>query len=123
RGRRPRRARRARTDARARCPAAARHRHGPTRTDSMTVLITTQDLEPAVRLRDAFQEDGLAVELVTPGERVADVPDPKLLILTGGLEDRQARRLAREAAALNRLPVIALFDSPADVTPEARARL
>ena len=59
------------------------------------VLITTVDLEPAVRLRDAFEEAGFAVELLTPGEHIADVPDPMLLILTGGLEEKQARRLAR----------------------------
>ena len=40
-----------------------------------TVLITTQDLEPAVRLRDAFRDAGYGVELITPGERVSDVPD------------------------------------------------
>jgi hypothetical protein len=40
-----------------------------------TVLITTQDLEPAVRLRDAFRDAGFD-ELLTPGERVADVPEP-----------------------------------------------
>ena len=89
----------------------------------MTVLITTQDLEPAVRLRDAFSAERFQVELVTPGEHIADVEDPKLLILTGGLDEKQARRLGREAAALDRLPVIALFDSPAAATAEARARL
>ena len=62
-----------------------------------TVLITTQDLEPAVRLRDAFRDAGYGVELITPGERVADVPDAALLVLTGGLEEKQARRLTREA--------------------------
>ena len=56
------------------------------------VLITTVDLEPAVRLRDAFEEEGFAVELLTPGERIADVSDPVLLILTGGLDQKQARR-------------------------------
>jgi DNA-binding response OmpR family regulator len=89
----------------------------------MTVLITTHDLEPAVRLRDAFVAADIAVELVTPGERIADVPDPALLVLTGGLDEKQARRLAREAAALDRLPVIALFDNQRDATPEARAAL
>jgi hypothetical protein len=50
------------------------------------VLITTADLEPAVRLRDAFEAEGYAVELLTPGERIADVADPVLLVLTGGLD-------------------------------------
>ena len=87
------------------------------------VLITTVDLEPAVRLRDAFEEAGFAVELLTPGERIADVADPILLILTGGLDQKQARRLAREAAELDRLPIVALVDSPAHVTQELRFRL
>src|SRR5918996_4922796 len=87
------------------------------------VLITTVDLEPAVRLRDAFEEAGFAVELLTPGERIADVADPALLILTGGLDQKQARRLAREAAELDRLPIIALVDSPAHATQDLRFRL
>jgi DNA-binding NtrC family response regulator len=87
------------------------------------VLITTVDLEPAVRLRDAFEEAGFAVELLTPGEHIADVPDPKLLIFTGGLEEKQARRLAREAADYDRLPVIALVDAPAQATQDLRFRL
>ena len=87
------------------------------------VLITTVDLEPAVRLRDAFEAESYSVELLTPGERIADVQDPVLLILTGGLDQKQARRLAREAAEMNRLPVIALVDSPAHATQELRFRL
>jgi DNA-binding NtrC family response regulator len=78
-----------------------------------TVLITTQDLEPAVRLRDAFVESDLAVELITPGERIADVPEPVLLVLTGALEEKQARRLAREARTVG-LPIIGLLDRAAD---------
>jgi DNA-binding NtrC family response regulator len=88
-----------------------------------TVLITTQDLEPAVRLRDAFQAQGLAVELLTPGERIAEIERPVLLVLTGALGEKQARRLAREAAALDRLPVIGLFDAGADASAEARRGL
>lgn len=87
------------------------------------VLITTVDLEPAVRLRDAFEADDYAVELLTPGERIADLRDPVLLILTGGLDQKQARRLAREALELNHLPVIALIDTPAQATPELRVGL
>ncbi|HUP88760.1 MAG TPA: sigma-54 dependent transcriptional regulator [Longimicrobiales bacterium] len=87
------------------------------------VLITTVDLEPAVRLRDAFEAEGYGVELLTPGERIADVPDPALLILTGGLDQKQARRLAREAVEYDWLPVIALVDSPKEATQELRFRL
>jgi DNA-binding NtrC family response regulator len=86
------------------------------------VLITTVDLEPAVRLRDAFEAERFAVELLTPGERIADVPEPVLLILTGGLDQKQARRLAREAAEVS-VPVLALIDSPAQMTQELRFRL
>ncbi|HET9441238.1 MAG TPA: sigma-54 factor interaction domain-containing protein, partial [Longimicrobiales bacterium] len=87
------------------------------------VLITTVDLEPAVRLRDAFEAEGFAVELLTPGERIGDVPDPVLLIFTGGLDQKQARRLAREAAEQDRLPVIALVNAPAQATPALRYAL
>jgi DNA-binding NtrC family response regulator len=87
-----------------------------------TVLITTQDLEPAVRLRDAFRDAGFETELLTPGERVADVPGAALLILTGALHEKQARRLAREAADID-IPVIGLFDSAADVMSDTRQRL
>jgi DNA-binding NtrC family response regulator len=87
------------------------------------VLITTVDLEPAVRLRDAFEADSFAVELLTPGERIADVPDPVLLILTGGLDQKQARRLAREAAEHGRLPILALVDSPAQASAQLRFTL
>jgi DNA-binding NtrC family response regulator len=88
-----------------------------------TVIITTQDLEPAVRLRDAFRDAGFGVELLTPGERIADVPEPALLILTGALDDKQARRLRREAAEQAGLPVIGLLDSTAVATPEYVRRL
>jgi DNA-binding NtrC family response regulator len=87
-----------------------------------TVIITTQDLEPAVRLRDAFRDGGYDTELLTPGERVADVPDAVLLILTGSLDDKQARRLGREAADAG-IPAIGLFDSAASVMSDTRQRL
>ncbi|MGQ0560831.1 MAG: sigma-54 dependent transcriptional regulator [Gemmatimonadota bacterium] len=87
------------------------------------VLITTVDLEPAVRLRDAFEAEGFAVELLTPGEHIADVPDSALLILTGALDQKQARRLAREAAEHERLPIIALVDAAAHATQDLRFRL
>ena len=88
-----------------------------------TVIITTTDLEPAVRLRDAFQEAGYAVELLTSSERVADVAEPVLLILTGGLEEKRAARLAGEAAARDHLPILALADTPAQARHDVCARL
>jgi DNA-binding NtrC family response regulator len=87
------------------------------------VLITTVDLEPAVRLRDAFEAEDFKVELLTAGERISDVADPKLLVLTGGLDQKQARRLVREAAERDHFPVIALFDSIGEATPGARRAL
>ena len=87
------------------------------------VLITTVDLEPAVRLRDAFEAEGYDVELLTPGEHIADVADPVLLVLTGGLDQKQARRLAREAAEHGRLPIIALVESTAQASQELRFAL
>jgi DNA-binding NtrC family response regulator len=85
-----------------------------------TILITTVDLEPAVRLRDAFEAEDFKVELLTAGERIADVQDAGLLVLTGGLDQKQARRLAREAAARDHFPVIALFDAGASPPPDVR---
>jgi DNA-binding NtrC family response regulator len=81
-----------------------------------TVIITTQDLEPAVRLRDAFREAGYDVELLTPGEHVADVRDAVLLVLTGAPKEKQSKRLIHEAAESDRLPVLALLEpgTPAD---------
>jgi DNA-binding NtrC family response regulator len=88
-----------------------------------TVLITTQDLEPAVRLRDSFRDAGYDTELLTPGERIADVSDPVLLILTGAVEEKQARRLMREAIDSGGLPVIGLLDTQATITPDLKQRL
>ncbi|MEX0891764.1 MAG: sigma-54 dependent transcriptional regulator [Gemmatimonadota bacterium] len=88
-----------------------------------TVLVTTADLEPAVRLREAFQEEGYRVELLTPGEHVADVEDPILLVLTGGLDEKQARRLVREARSHDGLPIVALLEPTGQATPDTRRRL
>src|SRR5512146_1672556 len=88
-----------------------------------TILITTTDLEPAVRLRDAFEDAGFTVELMTSGEHVGDVPDPALLILTGPLADRLATRLVREAHEHDRLPVLGLAASPDEATAETCRRL
>jgi DNA-binding NtrC family response regulator len=87
------------------------------------VVITTTDLEPAVRLRDAFGAHKLPVELLTPAEGLQDVEEPVLLILTGGLDQKRARRLAGQARALGRIPVIGLAESEAAAPPSIRARL
>ncbi|HEX6940242.1 MAG TPA: sigma-54 dependent transcriptional regulator [Longimicrobiales bacterium] len=88
-----------------------------------TVLITTQDLEPAVRLKDAFHREGYRVELLTSTESIADVPEPALLVLTGALEEKRARRLVREAEEFDRLPVIGLADAQEGISAEMRRRL
>jgi DNA-binding NtrC family response regulator len=82
------------------------------------VLVSTHDLEPAVLLRDAFVEAGYDVELVTPGERVADVPGAALLILTGQMGEKSARRLAREATTTG-ISTIALFEHADEITAAA----
>ncbi|MEX2583674.1 MAG: sigma-54 dependent transcriptional regulator [Gemmatimonadota bacterium] len=76
------------------------------------VIITTDDLEPAVRLREGFNAAGLAVELLTAGESLADaVGDPVLLILTGALRDRRTAQLIEASRRIGRVPVIGLRES------------
>ena len=87
------------------------------------VLVTTADLEPAVRLRDAFEQEGFDVELLTPGEKVSEVPDACLLVLSGGLNEKQARRLAGEAREHDGLPVIALLEPNERITADMRWQL
>jgi DNA-binding NtrC family response regulator len=75
------------------------------------VLITTDDLEPAVRLRGAFEADGLRVELLAPGESLADaLGEPILLVVTGGLRERRARAMVAQARERGRIPVIGLTE-------------
>jgi len=87
------------------------------------IAVTTQDLEPAVRLRDTFEAEGWVVELLTAGEHLRDVESPVLLVITGPLDQKLSRRLLREAFELGRLPVIALVDASVQPTPQARRRL
>ena len=75
------------------------------------VLITTDDLEPAVRLRAAFEAQGLRVELLAPGETLADaLTEPVLAVLTGGLRERRARAIVQAARQRGRVPVIGLVE-------------
>ncbi|MEO5509112.1 MAG: sigma-54 dependent transcriptional regulator [Longimicrobiales bacterium] len=87
-----------------------------------TVVITTQDLEPAVRLRDALRDEDYAIELLTPGERLSDVTDPCILIITGPPADKQSRRLLAEASEHGHLPVIGLITAEDGPLSTARAR-
>ena len=76
------------------------------------VLITTDDLEPAVRLRGAFESHGLRVELLAPGEGLPDaLAEPLLVVITGGLRERRARALVAAARERGRLPVIGLTEA------------
>jgi DNA-binding NtrC family response regulator len=75
------------------------------------VLITSDDLEPAVRLRGAFEANGIKVELLAPGEGLADaLAEPLLVVITGGLRERRARALVAAARERGRLPVIGLTE-------------
>ncbi|HSJ12811.1 MAG TPA: sigma-54 dependent transcriptional regulator [Longimicrobiales bacterium] len=87
------------------------------------VLITTQDLEPAVRTREAFRAAGFTVELLTPGEHVADAPgEPVLIVLTGALAEKQSRRLVREAQEHDHVPVVGLLEPGTGPAEDARRR-
>jgi DNA-binding NtrC family response regulator len=79
---------------------------------SDTVVITTDDLEPAVRLRGGFEAAGLGVELLTAGETLADVRGQVvLLVLTGGLRERRAQSLIRTASDRGSIPIVGLLES------------
>jgi DNA-binding NtrC family response regulator len=75
------------------------------------VLVTSDDLEPAVRLRAAFEAQGLAVELLAPGEGLDDaLAQPLLVVVTGALRERRARGLVRAARERGGVPVIGLTE-------------
>ncbi len=83
------------------------------------VVITTEDLEPAVRLKAGFESAGFSVELLTSGESLDDVPgDPILLVLSGGLRERRARTLIESAQNRPRLPVLGLLESTESASRE-----
>ncbi len=83
------------------------------------VVITTDHIETAVPLRDAFQRQDYAVELLTPTEKIGDVEEPVLLVVTGNLGEKRARRLAREAHEKG-IPVMGIAGS---VPPDTAQRL
>ena len=72
---------------------------------SGTVLVSTDDLELAGALREAFRAEEYQVELVTPGEDIAGVDEPVLLILTGALEAPSAAELSEQARDELNVPV------------------
>jgi DNA-binding NtrC family response regulator len=73
-----------------------------------TVLVSTHDLKVAGPLREAFQEVGYRVELVTPNEDLTAVEEPVLLILTGGLKNESAALQARQARETGHIPVFGI---------------
>jgi DNA-binding NtrC family response regulator len=78
---------------------------------SDVVVITTDDLDPAVRLRARFSAAGYQVELLTAAEDLPDVRgNPVLLVLTGGLREPRARRLLAEAERRGKLPTLGLLE-------------
>ncbi|HET7275686.1 MAG TPA: sigma-54 dependent transcriptional regulator [Longimicrobiaceae bacterium] len=88
------------------------------------VVITTDDLEPAVRLRAAFESAGFGVELLTSSESLKDVPgEAILLVLSGGLRERRARDLIAVARERGRLPVLGLLEPTEAASREACRRL
>ena len=90
---------------------------------SETIVITTDDLEPAVRLRGGFEAAGSRVELLTGGEGLADVPgEPVLLILTGHLRERRAQGLIATARR-GGIPVMGLTEETEIATRESCRRL
>jgi len=66
-----------------------------------TVLVSTSDLTLAGSLRDGFTGAGYGVDFVTPGEDISGQPDPRLLVLTGSLDDAGSHALAAQASALH----------------------
>jgi DNA-binding NtrC family response regulator len=89
---------------------------------SDTVVITTDDLEPAVRLRAAFAQAGFRVELLTSSESLADAPgEPVLVVLTGGLRERRAASLIAAARSVGRIPVLGLLE-PTEVADRETCR-
>jgi DNA-binding NtrC family response regulator len=75
------------------------------------VVITTEELEPAVQLRAAFEAAGMRAELLATGETLADALDePLLLVLTGGLRERRAHALISQARERGRVPTIGLAE-------------
>lgn len=73
------------------------------------VFVSTHDLRVAGRLREAFEEVGYRVELITPGEALtAGASRPLLLILSGDLKSESAAALSRQARLEQRIPVFGI---------------
>src|SRR5690606_211237 len=84
------------------------------------VVITADDLEPAVRLRAGFASANFDVELLTSAETLDDVVgEPALIILTGGVRERRARQLITRAREKGRLPIIGLLEPTEVASREA----
>ncbi|MEX0980324.1 MAG: sigma-54 dependent transcriptional regulator [Gemmatimonadota bacterium] len=84
-----------------------------------TVLVSTHSLPVAGQLRDAFRKEGYAVELVTPGESLAAIEQPVLLVLTGDGGGATAQALAEQARNTLDIPIFGIAGG-ADSGAEAR---
>jgi DNA-binding NtrC family response regulator len=86
---------------------------------SEVVVITTDDLEPAVQLRARFAAAGYQVELLTASENLRDVVgEPVLVVLTGGVREPRGTQLIAEARRA-RVPAIGLLEATDHATREA----
>ncbi len=78
---------------------------------SDVVVISTEDLEVAVRLRGRFAAGGIATELLASGEDLDDaLGSPLLLIVTGDARGSRGRALIAQARSKSRLPIIVLLE-------------
>ncbi|MEO7965970.1 MAG: hypothetical protein ABIT38_18825, partial [Gemmatimonadaceae bacterium] len=65
----------------------------------MTVLITLTDVEPAVRLNAALEEEGIQTAVVSPLDDMRAAiarSKPTIVVFTGGLLDPQHVQLVRQ---------------------------
>ncbi|MGH7458357.1 MAG: sigma 54-interacting transcriptional regulator [Longimicrobiaceae bacterium] len=88
------------------------------------VAVTADDLEPAVRAKDAFQAAGYAVELLTTSETLRHARgEVALLVLTDGISGGRARKLLAQARERGGVPVVALVDEDAGTLRREARRL
>jgi DNA-binding NtrC family response regulator len=82
------------------------------------ILISTHDLNVAGTLREAFENGGYQVELVTPGEDISTPEGAELLILTGGFPAPETAQMSETAVLIHRAPVLGVDVSGETPSPE-----